>query len=561
MKRVFLVIILLLTITDIVFAETAPESIVASFGREMSLWCETGDISHRKNVEALCDGLKKCRVEDIIHADYQVKQGLTDYSTFVLDSYLNMFASLMHDGLKFNLSNVKLESQDFMPDGQTLSFVTVDIEVCGQLNHKVRDLILVRDDKISGVYSYNSKLGFSHLNGSLIDALTIGRYTWATNFHNGFAQVANEAGHVGLIDLKGNIIIPCMWDAMDYTGGKFARGFNYRDNKASAMYDLRYGGKRVPLEWVQDYIIGRDKRVETFSDGFAVVKNSEGKYGFLAENDSTYNVKYLFDDVSNFQDGYASVTFGGNSFLINKDFTIHRTLDINKYDVTDHYYEGLAAVKDKNTGKWGFMDIKGKIVIPCQFDNVGYFSEGICYVKKDDNPSRSPYYQSWKTAIINKKGELITDYIFEQPLGDFEDGYIEMLMEIDGNLKGSLIDSNGKPLPGFNWKYDNIRYFREGLARFTYNEKMGFLDKEGNIAVPPIYDLAWYFYEGYACVGKKVDGETKYGCINKDGIVVIPFIYDDKFFFSNGVALVEKDNRIGLIDTFGNSTFFKEKGN
>ncbi len=556
MKRIFLLILFSLTISNIVNADTTPQSIVVSFGKYMSEWCKTEDISYREKIEALCNGNKKCRVEDKIHADFQKKQGLTDYSTFVLDSYLNMFQSLMQEGLRFDLTNVELVSQDNMPDGQTLSFITADIVVSGQLNHKVKDIILVRDDKISGIYSYSSQLGFSHLNGSLIKALKIGRYVWATNFHNGFAQVANEAGHVGLIDLKGDVIIPCIWDAIEYMGGNFVRGYNYNDNKESAMFDLRYGGKRVPLEWIQDNVIGRDKNVVTFSEGYAIAKNSDGKYGFLAENDTTYHVEYLFDHVTKFQDGYASVKFAGKSFLIDKNFTIQKPQYVSRYEIPSHYYDGMAAIKDNSTQKWGFIDTKGKIVIPCKFDNVGFFSEGICCVEQFDSPSRSPYYQTWKTALINKRGELITDYIFEQSLGEFEDGYIEMIKEIDGHPKGSLIDAKGELLSGFNWEYDNVRYLREDRARFTTTDgKMGFLDKEGKISIPPIYDRAYYFNEGQACVGKEINGKTKYGSINQDGIVVIPFIYDDKFIFNNGVALVQKDNRIGLIDTFGNSSF------
>lgn len=35
------------------------------------------------------------------------------------------------------------------------------------------------------------------------------------------------------------------------------------------------------------------------------------------------------------------------------------------------YMEGLAAVKDSN-GKWGFVNKKGKLVIPCKWYSVGF---------------------------------------------------------------------------------------------------------------------------------------------------------------------------------------------
>ena len=197
----------------------------------MSSWCSTNEIVYREKIDELCSGARKCRVEDKIHAEYQKERGLTNYETFVLDSYMNMFQSLIPQSLNYQMSNIKVVGTDEMPDG-VLTFITADINVSGIINTKVTDLFLVRNDKITGIYSYSSNLGFSHLNGSLINALKIGRYKWAANIQNGFVQVANEAGNEGLIDIKGNVIIPCMWDGIYFIGGNFAWGFNFiKDNK------------------------------------------------------------------------------------------------------------------------------------------------------------------------------------------------------------------------------------------------------------------------------------------------------------------------------------------
>ncbi len=539
-------------------AEDAAVDVVALFGKEMNEWCITGSILKREKVESLCDGLKKCRVEDRIHTDYQLSQGLTNYETFVLDSYLNMFQSHLHDNIGFSISNIKVAEEDEMSEGQKLSFVTADVKVTGPVNREVTDLFLVRDGKISGIYSFDSQLGFSHLNGSLIRALELGRYVWATNSKNGFVQVTNEAGLEGLIDSKGNVIIPCVWDAIDFHGGDFARGFNIRRGNESATYDLRKDGKRVPIEGiVKTWLVGAYDEVTTFRNGYAVVYDPDtDKYGFLLQYDPSYIVHYIYDRASNFAEGYAAVGAFGATFLIDKTFTKHVNPNAERYRIPDHPYEGLAKIQDKSTGKWGFMDTKGKIVIPCKFDRVGLgFSNGICAVERFDQPSKSPYYQTSKSALINKKGDLLTEYIFDWTGEIFEDGYIKAAKGIDGRRKESLVEATGEPLPGFNWDYDTIREFHDGLAIFEKDKKFGFLNRDGSVAIPALYDLAFFFKEGIACVKKNVNGESKYGGINKKGVEVIPFIYDEKFFFENGVALVVKDNQVGLIDAFGNSTF------
>lgn len=140
------------------YGQSIPEKVVSDFGEAIEKWCKTEDFKYREIAENLCDGLKKCRVEDKIHADYQTSQGFRNYDTFVLDSYLNMFENEMSDGLSYKLSDIKVVDQDHMPDGQILTFITANIEVSGKLNHSVEDLFLVRDDKISGIYSYSSQL-------------------------------------------------------------------------------------------------------------------------------------------------------------------------------------------------------------------------------------------------------------------------------------------------------------------------------------------------------------------------------------------------------------------
>ena len=207
-KFIFPIILVLFPIFS--EAKEAPVDVVRNFGEVLATWCRTGDITNREKLEQLCNGVRKCRVEDKIHAEYQAKRGLCDYNTFVLESYLNMFETIMPNGLSYQMSDIKTETQDNMPEGQTLTFITATIHLGGKINCEVKDLFLVRDDKISGIYSYSSQLGFSHLNGSLIKALQEGHYIWTAGFKNGFAVVSNEVHHNGLIDVKGNVIIPCI---------------------------------------------------------------------------------------------------------------------------------------------------------------------------------------------------------------------------------------------------------------------------------------------------------------------------------------------------------------
>lgn len=77
--------------------------------------------------------------------------------------------------------------------------------------------------------------------------------------------------------------------------------------------------------------------------------------------------------------------------------------------------------------------------------------------------------------------------------------------------------------------------------------KRGFIDDNGKIIIPCIYDDATLFYHGLSCV--KLN--EKYGCINFSGIVIIPFEYDFASDFKNDLARVKRNDKCGFIDSTG----------
>ena len=79
--------------------------------------------------------------------------------------------------------------------------------------------------------------------------------------------------------------------------------------------------------------------------------------------------------------GYFADSTG--TFLFNKQF-----------EKAYKFSEGLAPVKQN--GKYGFINTKGEVVIPCIYDGAADFSEGLAMVK-----------QNYKGSIINKEGKVI----------------------------------------------------------------------------------------------------------------------------------------------------------
>lgn len=85
-----------------------------------------------------------------------------------------------------------------------------------------------------------------------------------------------------------------------------------------------------------------------------------------------------------------------------------------------------------------------------------------------------------------------------------------------------------------------LEEFHDGRAKIIENGKYGYIDTNGKLAIPAIYDRADNFINGGAIVQK--DG--KYGVINTNGNVLLPFEYTRIKSDEDcpGVYLVQNDN-------------------
>lgn len=164
------------------------------------------------------------------------------------------------------------------------------------------------------------------------------------------------------------------------------------------------------------------------------------------------------------------------------------------------FSDGLGVIKMR--GKYGYVDLNGKIVIPCIYDNAGDFCECRAAV-----------------AIKDKCG---------------------------------FIDRNGKQITKL--EFDAVSNFSQGFSIVLKGGKYGVIDKNGKCVIPCEYEFIGPFSHGYA-LAKKND---KYGYFDKTGKVAIDFVYDVAETFSNGSAKIAKDGKLGFLDKDGNEFFGDE---
>ncbi|MEL7655199.1 MAG: WG repeat-containing protein, partial [Bacillota bacterium] len=115
------------------------------------------------------------------------------------------------------------------------------------------------------------------------------------------------------------------------------------------------------------------------------------------------------------------------------------------------FTEGLAQVGEDN--RCGFIDQKGKVVIPFSYKEAYNFSEGLAAVRKDK-----------KWGYIDKKGQQIIPFLFDEAF-EFGDG----LAPVKKGDQWMVIDKKGTVQ--FKTDYQCIYPFHEGVAMVEVRDK------------------------------------------------------------------------------------------
>ncbi|MGB9912116.1 MAG: WG repeat-containing protein [Candidatus Kapaibacteriota bacterium] len=206
----------------------------------------------------------------------------------------------------------------------------------------------------------------------------------------------------------------------------------------------------------------------------------------------------------------------------------------------------VAYLKD---GKWHFLDTAGKLLFsPIELLDVLGYSEG--YFRVNIEVNKKP-----KWALIDLAGNITVidriNYLFNFHNGralvvklknadttnqDFLFGYINY----QGRLAIPLI-------------YEDATDFSEGLAFVKNNEIRGFIDTSNNLVIKMENAAANKFKDGLADIN---DRRYKVGFMNRNGEIVVPLEFDILDHFYEGLAFAVKGDTAGFINKEGKYEFY-----
>ncbi|MDO4427144.1 MAG: WG repeat-containing protein [Moraxella sp.] len=200
------------------------------------------------------------------------------------------------------------------------------------------------------------------------------------------------------------------------------------------------------------------------------------------------------------------------------------------------------AVVDNSTGRYGFVNTAGEVVIPPTLEQAWSFQEGLAVVKKDG-----------KWGHIRPDGTFAVPAIYDDAWG-FSDG----LAKVEKAKKAGFVNQKGEIVIPI--KYDETEHwFNEQRAAVSINNKWGLIDSSGRLLTKLDFDSMSMPSEGLILASKLTpNNEIRYGYLNTDGKTAIAFDYDLASNFSRGTATVIKDGENYYINRYGEQVELKE---
>ena len=203
-----------------------------------------------------------------------------------------------------------------------------------------------------------------------------------------------------------------------------------------------------------------------FSDGLAAVKVKE-HWGFI-DSSGRFAVPPKFDEAFYFREGVGVVWSGNKTVLIDRSGNeLARGYDVLSGVTSEE------RIPVSRSDKYGYLDLRGREVIPLAFGFAGTFSEGLAAVQRGA-----------KWGYINKNGKEVIPFVFDYA-GAFGGG----LAPAKSGSKSGFINRSGSF--AFQLDFDSASGFGIGdevtdVSDFwTKTGRLGYVNTSGTVIWGP----------------------------------------------------------------------------
>ncbi len=382
--------------------------------------------------------------------------------------------------------------------------------------------------------SENDKFGLLNQKLELIIPI---EYDYISNFFDGLVIVKKECqwnedicegGKAGIIDYTGKIILDPKYHITELTEiEKNEQPIIVFQDQTSKKYGFI---NRMTLNIVSPiydeapYLIGVNKinavldktvlevdlngkklsqaKTKEKEKEFDMIFEENGLFGLKAKNGQVI-LKPTYHHISPFTDGLALVRLG--------EVVEYRALlsSSGEDSLTIDQTGTISPVYVIIRPKFGYINTKGKEIIPPVYKNAFPFSEGVALVNNSD---------SFEYQLIDKKGKETGVKIAQQCLecsGRFSEGLLVVERWVNNDKRQfGFVDKTGKEVLPFI--YSSARDFQNGLAIISISDYAGVIDKSGKFIIPALYQ------------GISITNENIFACeLSKNGLSINRYHYFD----------------------------------
>lgn len=411
-----------------------------------------------------------------------------------------------------------------------------------------------------------SNLGKKGVVNKLGESITLATYDcfWPVGSSHLIFQLGSK---LGMMDRKGETVIQPTFDDLDALGdsmlitsvktGKVVK-MGLMDLKGKVLMENKY--RELYAIGPDQFIVSADKKVYNLANSkgqllsipcasidFTRIAMSKGKYGFLNPQ-GKFAIPAIYNSLRSVGSGYfvaenaekkeglldslgrVMIPFDKQSILnVGEDiFALNKTPYADK---PTYYLFGLKS---------------NKLISPLAYEEVGQFSEGLVQIKL-----------SGKIGYINKEGKLVISTVYDnvdalpRPYDTVLGQYIipdlnemgEGDVPMDPEEEDYVFVNCFKETKSLNLDpvYTNsIGDFAGGLANVAIGEKVGSIDKNGKIIIPFVYDYITPFRNGLAVAVTKISDEefnavllSKSGQTIMDGVAIMTWLDNDRVVLIN----------------------------
>jgi hypothetical protein len=132
--------------------------------------------------------------------------------------------------------------------------------------------------------------------------------------------------------------------------------------------------------------------------------------------------------------------------------------------------------------KLGFIDSRGRVIVPPTYDDGGYFHQGCAYVSRNG-----------KFGFIDTLGRVVVPPKYDT-VSDFWEG----LAMVARQGRTGYVNLAGKEV--IPLQFERGETFSESLAAVRLQGKWGFIDHSGRVVIQPRFFQPAYFSQGIAAV-------------------------------------------------------------